>query len=627
MAELEERGQPPAIRNLIKPTIDLVLGTEAKNRRDWRVVAEIQTGDNEMMAEALSVKLKEAARMSNADRALSDAYKGQVLTGLDWVYVGRNWDPFGPPYVVEPVHRREIWWDWRVKSTDVTLERARYLIRKQWFDEDLLLEVFPEHADLIRYSLTQGGPNSWDWDRFDWAPLMANAMTSLRRTTIDEMEWRQATTDRRRGCLFEVWYRLYRRGLVFHGPNKRVFELDPGNTAHQAYLATTGTVPRPAVIPKVRLAWYLGPFRLADIDNPNPFNRFPYQGFWGSREDRTGVPYGLGRSMLWPQDEVNARHSKMLWGLNAKRVKGDADAPADKNWQRLMHEASRPDAMIQLNPNRKNPGQSIDIETDFQLNEQQFKVLQDSVKAIQDVAGVYQEQLGKGRTGQSGVAIAQLVEQGSATLAEINDNFADAKREVGEMLLALVHQDLMTEREVDVMVGDAASSRKTVTLNHYVEENPGVQRIENNLITLKARVALTETPSSATYKTQQFQTLGEIIKSLPESIQVALVPMWLEGSDHPRKDEMAEMVRKALGQSEDAQPPDPAQQQAQDLEAQMAQAEIALKEAQALLAQSKAEAESIMARARAAELAARTAAARTAPSATGLVPDNREVMQ
>ena len=74
---LKDRGQPPLIANLIKPTIDTVLGMEAKTRTDWRVRPEDDEECDDELAEALSLKLKHAEIESRADRAVSDA-QGQL---------------------------------------------------------------------------------------------------------------------------------------------------------------------------------------------------------------------------------------------------------------------------------------------------------------------------------------------------------------------------------------------------------------------------------------------------------------------------------------------------------------------------------------------------------------------
>ena len=69
-------------------------------------------------------------------------------------------------------------------------------------------------------------------------------------------------------------------------------------------------------------------------------------------------------------------------------------------------EVARPDALIHLDPNRKNlNADAFRVEQDFQLSQQQFNILQDATGSIQDAAGVYQSMLGKDNKAESGVAI------------------------------------------------------------------------------------------------------------------------------------------------------------------------------------------------------------------------------
>ena len=80
---LKEAGIPPQDSNLIKPTINAVLGIEARSRTDYKI-----TSDDEQqaeIAEGLSAKIKEVEAESRADRAMSDAYSSMIRAGVGWV--------------------------------------------------------------------------------------------------------------------------------------------------------------------------------------------------------------------------------------------------------------------------------------------------------------------------------------------------------------------------------------------------------------------------------------------------------------------------------------------------------------------------------------------------------------
>lgn len=563
---LEERGLAPLSRNLIGATINLVLGIEAKSKRDWRVRAD--SDDAMEVADAESAKLKQAERECSADRACSEAFSGQVRAGIGWVEVARESDPFKAPYRVRSVHRREIYWDFRAKELD--LSDARYLIRKQWVDLDVLTAVFPGKAELLRRAV-----GCWaDWDGIsetgDGEGLVSGHEAEA-RSSIEDVEWRD--TERERVCLYEVWYRVWGSRPVLVLPTGAVQEYDERNPAHVAAVDSGLVQVRKATFPKVRLAWWAGPHFLADNPSPYSHNAFPYVPFWGYREDTTGAPYGLIRWMRSPQDEVNARLSKMMWLLSAKRIITDTDA-LDMPISEVVEEAARPDAVILMNPHRKNKNaDALRIESDFALCQQQFAVLQDATRAIQDSAGIYSAQLGKADfAGQSGAAINSLVEQGSTTLAKMLDNYAYARRQVGVLMLSYIKEDLGSA-PVTISV-EAAGKRRDILLNQPVDDPLGFTYLKNDVTRTLTRVELEEVPSTPTYKMQQFQNLVELAKSMAPEIQPLFASYMIRASDFPEKDKLADAVDQRLGLAAPTNDPAALEQQAQAAAQQQQQQEI-----------------------------------------------------
>ena len=560
--KLKDRGQPPLVANLIKPTIDTVLGMEAKTRSDWRVRPEDDEECSDDLAEALSVKLKHAEIESRADRAISDAYAAQCKAGLGWVEVAREHDPFKCPYRVHYVHRREIFWDWRAEQPDLT--DARYLVRRRWLEMDHAIALMPQYASLFR--MTTGG-----WAGFD--PLveqdtqLVQSWEIERDTRITATDWRDI--QRMRICLYEIWYRKWVRGYIMTLPNGTVMEVDFNNPRHNEAIVSGIAKVKQATFQKVRLAWYTGPHFLYDVPSPYKHNQFPYVPFFGYREDLTNVPYGLIRSMISPQDEVNARKSKMLWSLNSRRVVTDADAVLDHN--RAASEVARSDAYIILNANRK-PTSQFRVDTGGELASQQFQVLQESKQEIAEASGIHKSMQGQTSGATSGLAINSLVEQGLNTLAEINDNFRYSRRLVGEMLFDLVKQNLM-QGPARVTIGEG-KNKKVIQLNQQaIDEQTGQPFTLNDVAKVKAKVVLDDVPSSPTYRMQQLQMLTEITKSLPPQLQGFVVDFVIEATDMPGRHALADRLRAAVGIQ------DPEQQAAaQQAQAQQAQDQKAMQD-------------------------------------------------
>lgn len=585
---LARKGMGPLITNVIAPIINVVLGMEAKTRSDWRLTADDDRWQD--VAEAKSAKLMEAERESRADRACSDGYAGQIKAGLGWVEVSRRNNPFDYPYRVQSVHRREIFWDWH--DDDPMLTQSSYLVRKRFYDVDQAVAYFPKHKEILKAIF--GDPLRYELLSEQMSAHLRQDLDHERGPSLDELDdWRMS--DRQRLALYEVWYRQWVRGYVIRMPDGTPVELDVRNRMHLALLATRRVRPEQAVYSKMRMAIFAGPHRLHDCACRR--NYFPYIPFWGYREDLTGVPYGLIRAMLSPQDEVNARVQKMYWLLGAKRVQADADALdlETNSVQDVLEEIARADAWVALNPHRANKQHAFVVDDNLQLSEQQFKLLQERKMAVQEVVGVFNALLGRDGGANSGVAIDSLVEQGTTALAEINDNYRYARRTVGERLVDLIDEDLIGS-EVQVMVGEPGR-RKTVVLNKTIlNENTGQKVVINDVRQAKVKVALEDVPSTPSYRQQQLTMLAEVMKGMPPDLQAAIAPFYLEATSLQKRREMADAVRKAMGISEPRTP----QEEKQMAEAAAEQADIQRRMVLADLMEREAKAEKLKAEAQAA---------------------------
>ena len=577
LAEIERRGMLPVVKNMIQPTIDVVLGLEAKMRTDWRV-----SGDNDQfadVAEALSQRLFEAERESHADRAIADAHAGQVKAGIGWVEVVRSSDPFQFPYEANSVHRRELYWDWNARKP--MLQDKLYLIRRRWFYTDQVKAFFPKFKDELS-RMGEGFPlDTLLTGRLESAHRGFEQAQEL-RLTLEEWEWRNPSNNRI--ALFEVWYSRYVRGYVLKLPDERTVEFDRQNKFHMAAVASGRIRPQPAVYSKLRRAIFAGPVKLVDIDAGR--RDTSYVPFFGYREDLTGIPYGLIRTMISPQDEINARTQKMLWLLGAKRVTMDADAldKESNDVSEVLDEITRADAVVVMNPNRTNRDQyAFRVDENLSLADAQFKILQENKTDLQMVRGIFNAMLGSESGATSGVAINSLVEQSTTVLASIISSYQDSRRGVGNRLVELIVQDL-TGRQVEVLIEESGAKRKTIILNQPSrDEQTGQPYLKNDVSRSRFKVGVLDVQTAPAYRQQQLTMLSEVMKGLPPEMQAILAPAYLEITDLPKRKEMAEQFRKHLGLVDpEGLPPEERAQ----VEQQMAeQAEMAKRMALAQLAE------------------------------------------
>lgn len=587
---LADIGMAPQIENLCAPTIDSISGLEAKTRKDWKVSAQ-SMGDYEQVAEALGQRLYEAERETMADKANSDAFKASTITGISWITVGRNSDPFKYPYRYEYVHRNEIYYDMKSKKPDYS--DGLWLIRSKWYDLAALQNAFPEHKDLLDLCCNNWANESLYLDAGKLQESLAHSYDQERSFRIDEQEWRD--TQRKQLRANEVWYRRYVRGDVIKLPNGVVEEYDPENEAHEKAVAAGFRVFE-AAFTKVRVSIWVGAHKLIDAPNPYKHGEIPYVRMVGKVEDLTNIPYGMMRTMIPMQDEINARNTKQIWLLAAKRVTMTDGVTVDDP-ELVRQEAGRPDAMHILDAQKLRDGGVFKVESDFALNQQQYQALVDKRNALKNVAGVYAAFEGSNK-GASGVALHAATEQSSQTLATIYDNYEFARARAGNMLLSLITEDI-GDQESEVMVEYDYKENNRVVLN---KRNPDGS-LSNAVNMAMAKVSLNDVPSTSTYKAQTLQYLTQMSNGLPPNIQGVLLKFMIRLTDisSADKQELLNAIAKMNGEQVKPKTQEEAQalqaqiqaaQQQQQMAMRDAEATLQLKEAQAV--KMKAEAEKAM---------------------------------
>lgn len=538
-------GMPPAIEPLIGPAIDAVLGLEAKTRTDWRITADSDMTDGDDVAAALNYKVNQSERKSGADKACSDAFRPQLCVGIGWVEVARESDPFKFPYRCLAVHRNEIFWDMLDKEPG--LPKARYLVRRRWTDAAQVKLKFPAYTDLIDRSCGR-----WT-DRFELS-VDGGASTNLAQSweqergwSIEEQEWRDAANGR--VCLFEVWYRRWVEIVVLKLPDGRVVEYNPAQATHVIAVAQGYAKPTKTVVARMFVSFWMGPHKLYDGKTPYRHSDFPYVQFIGHVEDRTGVPYGVVKGMVYLQDNVNSAISKIRWGLSAVRTTRTKGAVSYSD-EVFRQQISRVDADIILDAEAMaKPGAVFKVERDFQLTEQQYKMLADSRAGIQRASGITSGFQGQQGTATSGVQESTQIEQATQSLASLMDNFKFGRTKVGELLLSLIIEDMLGKQEDVTIKGTALRPDRMVSLNvPQTDPDTGVQYLSNDVERIRLKVAMNDVPSTPSFRTQQLAAMSEAFKSMPQEFQVVALPHLLSLMDVPNRDELIQDIKNAQQQ-------------------------------------------------------------------------------
>ena len=516
LARQRALGIPPAVEDLVGPALLSIQGYESATRTDWRVTPDGDVGGQDV-ADALSYKLNQAERHSRADDACSDAFRPQIAIGVGWAEVSRESDPFKFPYRC---------------------------------GADRIARVFPDHAELIM-AIGRNGATWWMDDHIGSndggeSTGLHNAWAEARAWTVQEERWYNPTS--KETCLAELWYRRWVEVGVITAPDGRVVEYDENNLAHQVALASKLSTYSRAVVARVRRSYWLGPHCLYDGPTTYSHRFFPYVPFWGFREDSTNVPYGYVRGMIYSQDSLNSGISKLRWGLSSVRVTRTKGA-VDMTDAQLRNTIARVDADIVLNAQHMNtPGAKFEVDRDFQLNAQQFQMLQDNRAAIQRVSSVTTGFMGKEGTATSGKQEQMQIEQSNQGLARMMDNFRASRSMVGEMLMSMIIEDMGSKQQEIIIEGDAVREDRTVVINKPEQDPAGYTYLSNDLQRTRLKVSLEDVPSTASYRGQQLNAMSEAVKSLPPQYQAAMLPFMVSLMDVPFKRDVVEAIRAAAEQ-------------------------------------------------------------------------------
>ena len=576
LQRLKATGIPPAKENIIGPAIAAICGYEAKTRTDWRITPD-GDADGQDVADALNFRMNQAERHSKADAAMSEAFRPQASVGLGWVEVAKSSDPFAYPTRCRYVHRNEIRWDMRAKERD--LSDAGWLLRERFIKKDRVAASFPKHAELIAQADSVSGPGGYGGFVVEGglSTGLQAGMDTNRAWTSKEQAWYRRESDE--VCLVELWYRRWVNIVIMRMKGGRVVEFDMENPMHQTAVASgTGFLER-ATVARVRRSYWIGPHCLHDSETPYPHPHFPYVPFWGYREDMTGIPFGLVRDMIFPQDNLNSTIAKLRWGMAAtrtERTKG-AIAMSDEQFRRQV---ARPDADIILDADhfRDNPGARFEVKRDFQLNAQQFQLMADSRAALERVSGVTASLQGRQGSARSGLQEQTQLEQSQISIADLMDNFKDSRTMVGELIMAMEIEAMGSEEQVIVIEGDVLNPPRTVVLNKSeVDPATGIAYLSNDVQRTRLKVALEDVPTTSSFRSQQLNALSEAVKSLPQELQLVVLPFMVDLMDLPRKAQVVEAIRTAQAGAQ-ANPEQIREQVKQELMHDLKERELALKE-------------------------------------------------
>ena len=145
--------------NEVKPTIDWLIGTERRTRRDFKILA--RNSQTKEAGDDAAVKTKLLKYLDDVNRSpfsRSQAFDDAMKAGMGWLEVGVSTDPEDEPVFV----RHEAWQNMlhdSVSTTKPDMSDSRYLFRFKEVDLDVAEAYFPDKAEELRRAATLGDLN------------------------------------------------------------------------------------------------------------------------------------------------------------------------------------------------------------------------------------------------------------------------------------------------------------------------------------------------------------------------------------------------------------------------------------------------------------------------------------
>lgn len=526
-AEYARRKVPPLVNNRIQRKIDAMVGIEQNSRTDPRAFP--RKPDDEAGAEVATKALVFVDDVTRFDHKRSHAFENLLIEGYGGVEVVVEQQRGQLEVAINRLRWEELFYDPASREKDFS--DATFLGIMKWMTLDQALEIYGQHytgegdlEELLQATLADVG------ESYDDRPRngdLAWADPKLRRVRVAQMYYR------RKG----IWHLC-----VFTGGGEILHQESP-------YHDEEGRPDCPIIL------------MTAYVD----------------RENRR---YGVVKSLMSMQDEINARRSRilqLLFNRQTVAIKGAVDVAAMK---RAM---ASPDGHVDVDPDVAEAALQTGMKPFDVVNQDgqiaaQFSLLTESKEEI-DQLGPNASLLGQLSGQQSGRAIMAQQRAGMAELTPIYDSLRDWTLRVYRAMWCRMRQFWTEERWVRV-TGDTEAPQFigiNQLIGYQIDPETGqiVPQVENRLAEMDVDIIIDEAPDFVSLRHEQFEQLTRIADAgvpIPPEIMI-------EASSLRDKQRLLEIMQQAqAGQAQAQQAMAEAENARKDMDTQ-SQAQLRMAQA------------------------------------------------
>ena len=494
-AALEARKQPVITINRVQRKIDAMVGIEARSRVDPRAFP--RTPQDEQAADVATKALVYVEDVTRFDGKRSAAFENLLVEGYGGVEIVVEEKRGKLEIAVNRLRWEEIFYDPHSREKDFS--DASYVGVIKWMTVDQAAELYAEGYDeesvtleeLLETSLGDFGGG----DTYEDRPLETHYRWGdkrLRRVRVAQMYYRRGG----------VWYLA-----AFTGGGVLMHMESP-------YLDEDGKTTCPIIL------------MTAYID----------------RENRR---YGMVRSMISAQDEINARRSKLLHQLNTRQTQAIRGVISAEDVRR---EKGKPDAHFELDPLAVEGALAMGMRPFEFINNNdqvagQFNLLTES-KAEIDMMGPNASLLGEVQGQQSGRAIMAQQQAGLVEVAPIYDSLRDWTLRCYRAMWNRIRQFWTDERWIRIT--DEMEAPQFLAVNVFRGMDPMTMQpiVENAVAEMDLDIIIDEAPDFVTLRHEQFEQLSQMMQA-----GVPIPPeMLIETSNLRDKARIMEQIKAAQEQ-------------------------------------------------------------------------------
>lgn len=374
---LRDRGQPDIVINRIQPKVNFLLGWEASNRTDPRAFP--RTPQDEDASEAATDALRYTDDATELKQHFSTVWENMLVEGFGGIELtvepGAK-DGDDPEIVPVGWHWDRLFYDPHSRKPDYS--DARYLGGIVWMDAEDAKKRWPDHGDEIERLITEPGITQ----TFDDRPSL----------------WvsRVGSGKRQRVMIVQMYH--VDNGVWYHCTFAKNVKLD---SIRVPFVDQHGRSWCPLLL----------------------------QSAFVNREN---ARYGLVRSMIGVQDEINKRRSKALHRLTMRQAKVETGAVDDLD--KLKAELAKPDGVFEI-----NPGFDFEILGSTEQLQAELTLLQEAKNEI-ELLGPNAAMLGKDKDAPSGRAILANQQGGQTEISLLLDRHRHLKRRAYQRIWDLIRQ-------------------------------------------------------------------------------------------------------------------------------------------------------------------------------------------